>query len=178
MIRMLLVALVLICGMAACVDTNTAKIEQVMQTPLILPEEMSDTTSIINIIRYIKPKSCTSCELDLGIWRIYKKNIQKKFGSSVGVKFIVESKNVKETLRLLSMYNFKDGSFVDSIGLFVRNNKNVAHIGSDVVMLVDNYNNVILIADPCKDVKIRHLTDSVINKYVSSHYETTSEFNI
>ena len=152
--------------MAACVDSNTTKIERVMQNPLNIPIALSDSASIINIIRYVKPKSCTSCELDLGMWRIFNKNIHKKFGDKVAIKFIVETTNVNETVKLLSMYNLKDNCYIDSIGMFSESNPYVSHIGSDVVMIADKQNNVILIGNPCKDIEVQHITDSILNKYV------------
>lgn len=167
-IKTLFIIIFCICSVVACVDSKRTKIERLMRTPLIIPAELSDSTTVINIIRYIKPKSCTSCELDLGMWRIYNKNIYKKFGDRATVKLIVETTNVKETVKLLSMYNFRDDSFVDSIGIFIQDNPNISDIGSDVVMLVDNQKNVILIGNPCKDMEIQHITDSIINEHVFS----------
>ena len=177
MIRTLFIAIFCICSVVACVDSKRTKIERVMRTPLKIPTELSDSTSIINIIRYIKPKSCTSCELDLGMWRIYKKNIHKKFGEKATVKLIVETTNVKETTKLLSMYNFRDDSFVDSIGIFIQNNPNILGIGSDVAMLVDNQKNVILIGNPCRDIEIQHMADSIITERVFSIYNATTVCN-
>lgn len=145
-----------------------------MRTPLKIPTELSDSTTIINILRYIKPKSCTSCELDLGMWRVYKKNIHKKFGNKATLKFIVETANVKEADKLLSMYNFREDSYIDSIGVFIKNNPSISYIGSDVVMLVDKQKNVILIGNPCNDIEIQLITDSIINEYVISLDDTTN----
>ena len=175
MIRTLFIVILCICSAVACVDSNRTKIERLMRTQLKIPAELSDSTSVINIIRYIKPKSCTSCELDLGMWRIYNKNLYKKFGDRATVKFIVETTNVKETVKLLSMYNFRDYSFVDSIGIFIQDNPNISDIGSDVVMLVDNHKNIILIGNPCKDIEIQHIVDSIINEHVISIYNPTND---
>lgn len=170
MIRILSMSIIFVCSMTACVDSNTTKIERAMQNPLNIPTELSDSISVIKIIRYVRPKSCTSCELELGMWRIYDKNIRKKFGDKAAIKFIVETTNVKETVKLLSMYNLNNNSYIDSTGMFTKYNPHISHIGSDVVMVVDKQNNVILIGNPCKDVEIQHITDSVLNKYVFHNY--------
>lgn len=163
-IYLTIIAIVLIFSTTACNGNMSVKVERVMKSPLILPTELSDSNSVMNIIRYVKPKSCTSCELDLGMWRIYRKNLLKQFGNKIGLKFIIDTKNVTEAAKLLRMYKFRDDAWIDSISSFAYNNKAVAAIGSDVVMLVDNKNNVIMIGNPCTDIKIQHVTDSILNQ--------------
>lgn len=167
-IQISIAAIFLSCCLAACFDSKTAKVERVLATPLVLPEELSDTTSLFSIVRYVKPKSCTSCELDLGMWRIYRKNLQRRFKDKVGVKFIVETPKAKEVSKLLSMYKFMDISSIDSTGIFTQNNKAVSDLGFDVVMLVDNKNKVILIGDPSRNTQIQALTDSIVGQQIAT----------
>lgn len=145
-----------------------------MKSPLIIPAEILDSTSIINIVRYVKPRSCTSCELELGKWRIYNRKLHRRYNDRVKIKIIVESNNVYETVRLLSMYGFRDNFLVDSIGSFIKSNPSVSQIGSDVVMVVDKQNKVVLIGNPCNDFEIRNITDSIINEYITALKDTTN----
>jgi len=94
-----------------------------MKSNVCMPNELFDTMSDFKIVRYVRPTSCTSCQLELGLWRVYQKRLHKKFGNKVNVKFIVETQNNKEASRLIKMYNFEQHTYIDTLGNFAENNR-------------------------------------------------------
>lgn len=110
----------LVLNITSCVGNDKfRKVENIMASPVCLPEVLSDTTSIYKIVRYVKPSSCTSCQLNLGMWRILKKRLSKRYDNSVSIKFIIETNDTTDVNRLLSIYKFDGCAYVDSIGDFI-----------------------------------------------------------
>lgn len=134
-----------------------------MNHPVKMPTELLDTFANFKIVRYVKPTSCTSCQLELGLWRVYRKKLQRKFGNNVAINFIIETDNISEVQRLLSMYKFLSNSYIDSLGTFIKDNAHITDIGDDVVMLIDNHNNIKLLGNPCKDDDIAYLIDCMLS---------------
>jgi len=135
-----------------------------------MPLEISDTISPFKLVRYVKPSSCTSCQLELGVWRIYRKKLNNRYGNKIIIKFIIDTNNVNGVTELLSIYNLKNDSYVDSIGEFAKTNKGIDDIGSDVVMFLDNQNKILMVGNPCKNHKIRDLIDSTLTQYIINEH--------
>ena len=116
------------------------------------------------VVRYAKPASCTSCQLQLGQWKMYRRRMENRFGSDVSFFFVIDSDpaeygNVKS---LLSMYGFSNDAFIDTAGIFINNNPAVAPLGRDVTMLNDSQGKIRFIGNPCKSDK----TDSLYQKII------------
>lgn len=68
--------ILLILSISSCSYNNKVrKVENIMKAKVYLPEELFDSTCIFKIVRYVKPTTCTSCQLNLGVWRVFKREI-------------------------------------------------------------------------------------------------------
>lgn len=143
-------------------DTMKDKISNLLTTKLILPSDSCNKDSAYLICRYVKPISCTSCELHLGQWRVYKRKLRKKLGKYAKIQFIIETKDPQQVRDVAEMHNFQDIITIDSTSVFIKDNPTVASIGNDVVMLIDKDNNVIAVGDPSENVKIDSLYTNII----------------
>ena len=135
-------------------ETIGKKIE-LQQTP-------KETTKF-TILRYVNNPACTSCQLKLGEWKIYKRMSNRRFGNIVGFLFICETKNIDETSNLLRTYGFGDDSCVDSINTFYESNGLNPNLGKDVVFLLDSNNKVLAIGNPTNNHAVDSLFVSIID---------------
>lgn len=117
------------------------------------------------ILRYIKPTSCTSCQLQMGMWKMYHKKMSKRFGKKIKIHFIIDTKNYHEAYKLSKTFNFTDNITIDTTGLFVKNNPEIKFLGNDIVMLLDSSFSVIAMGNPCKQDKIDSLYKDIISTY-------------
>lgn len=143
-------------------NTVNEDVRALMSSKLWIPEKISGCKNDYVILRYIKPKSCTSCELDMGRWRVYRRQLENRFKDKVDVFFIVETSNTAEAKRIAAIYNFSHNIIIDSIGAFMNENKTIKPFGNDIVMLMDSTLSVVAVGDPCKGNKIRNLYDSLM----------------
>ncbi len=157
----LAVVLITSCGHDKMID----QVETLMKSNLYLPEECRPNTEY-TVLRYISPKSCTSCQLEMGRWRVYKKRIEKNYQGKVGLLFIIDTDNVKEAKRLTSMYGFSDYIYMDSVGDFLRNNPSIDSFGSDVVMLLDSVGSIVAVGNPVKDERASKLYENMVSNHV------------
>lgn len=139
--------------------------EAVMETidkeiVLVGREKYSD--SEFTIFRYVEKPSCTSCQLQLGQWRVYRRRLKQKYGDKVSIFFIVNTENRKEAQRVLEMNEFDDVSYIDAKEEFKSINKLNKILGKDIVMLLKN-NRVVCIGNPCKDIEVDSLYQVLIN---------------
>ena len=150
----------------SCINNKLQEdVERLMDTKLWFPTNIYNDNIEFVILRYIKPTSCTSCELEMGRWRVFRRQVENKYGGKVGIRFIIESKNTVEIKRIVSIYNFTDNTYVDSLGEFARNNVEINPFGKDVVMLLDEKKSVVAIGNPCKENRSNALYDRIINSH-------------
>jgi hypothetical protein len=96
------------------------------------------------------------------MWRVYKKRLNKVFGDKVNIKFIISTKKIDEVTQLITMYQFHSNVYIDSVGTYINDNNELTGLGSDVVVLTDQQNRVLLIGNPCKNYKIQCTIDSIL----------------
>jgi len=141
------------------------KVENLMKSDLWIPEGCHGNTEY-TVLRYIRPKSCTSCQLEMGRWRVYQKHLEKTYNGRVSVFFIVDTNNVKEAERLTSMYGFSGQTYMDSVGDFIRHNPAIDFFGSDVVVLLDSLGSIVAVGNPVKENKAYGLYEDMVNNSV------------
>ncbi len=125
--------------------------------------EIDTTHGHYTVLRYVKPLSCTSCQLKMDIWKRYRDRITDKFGDKVNIMFIVEAASPSEVKTLMRVHGFEAQTHVDTAGVFIRDNEDVEPLGRDVVMLLDSDKTIRFIGDPSKSYK----ADSVYNGIIS-----------
>lgn len=112
-------------------NTVNEDVRALMSSKLWIPEKISGCKNDYVILRYIKPKSCTSCELDMGRWRVYRRQLENRFKDKVDVFFIIETSNTAEAKRIAATYNFSHNIIIDSIGAFMNENKTIKPFGDE-----------------------------------------------
>ena len=116
------------------------------------------------LIRYVENPGCTSCQLQLGQWRVYRKKLELKYKDAVRLSFVVKSDNLKELDRVLGINKFDDITVVDSLGLFRSTNNLNKILGKDIVMLLDSTDKVLCMGNPCEDEVIDSIYESMFLK--------------
>lgn len=128
--------------------------------------EITDTinkdSTQFTILRYIDNPLCTSCQLKLGEWKIYKRKLKKIFNDRVDIYFLCETKNIEEAQFLFKIYNFK--AVVDSSLNFYEFNDINPSLGNDIVFLLDSTNTVLSIGNPNDNIKIDSLFTNIISE--------------
>lgn len=130
--------------------------------PYQFPKE--DSCCRYMILRYVENPSCSSCQLKLGIWRVYYRKLKNKYGNQIGMHFIIRTNRVKETNHLLDMYGFYEKSSVDSIFDLYSILELDPILGSDITILLDDNNKIIGFGNPCEDIKIDSLFHQIFEK--------------
>lgn len=118
------------------------------------------------IFRYIKINSCTSCQLQIGQWRVYKKKLKNRYHDNVKILFLIDTKNAEEAEKIVSMYHFSENVVIDTLGEFSSLNPHILPLEKDVVMLLDNNFSVKAIGNPCRYYKIDSIYNDIINSNV------------
>lgn len=121
-----------------------------------------DDSTQFTILRYVDNPSCTSCQLKLGEWKVYRKKLKKKFGDKVNLYFLCETKNIEDARFLLKMYGFDNVAVVDSSMNFYETHDLNPILGKDVVFLLDSTNTILSIGNPNENLKIDSLFTSII----------------
>ncbi len=137
-----------------CRNSNhvSQSVQRLMDTELNTDLEIDTTHGHYTVLRYVKPLSCTSCQLKMDIWKRYRDRTADRFGDKVNILFVVEAESPSEVK-----------THVDTAGVFIRDNEDVEPLGRDVVMLLDSDKKVKFIGDPSKSYK----ADSVYNEIIS-----------
>lgn len=135
-------------------------VEQLMASEITLPEACGHGNYYI--VRYIRPRSCTSCELEMGKWRVYKRRLQNRH-DDVRFFFVIETKNVGDAENLISIYKFADDSFVDTCAAFIKENPLIEKFGNELVMLMDSTRAVMAVGDPVNNPEAYDLFERVIS---------------
>lgn len=128
---------------------------------LVTLDTISKNSSQFTILRYVDNPLCSSCQLKLGEWKIYKKKLRKSFKDRVDIYFLCETKNIEETNYLFKIYDFK--ATVDSSLNFYKSNDINPLIGKDIVFLLDSTNTILSIGNPNDNVKINSLFSNIMS---------------
>lgn len=134
-----------------------------MKSELVLPSLINDSETEYTLFRYIKPKSCTSCQLQMGKWRIYKRRLEKKYGDRVRLFFLIDTSVPDEVQKLIEIYKFKNNSIIDSTHNFVKANPLIKQFEDELIMLLDRNDKIILIGNPFENTKIDSLYRQIID---------------
>ncbi len=140
--------------------------KSVMETidkEIVLIGVKGSNESEFKIVRYVEKPSCTSCQLQCGQWKVYRRKLKRKYGDRVSINFIINTDNVKEAQKVLAMNKFEDISCIDIKGEFKSKNNLNGSLGKDIVMLLNKNNRVLCIGNPCNDLKIDSLYQVLIN---------------
>lgn len=148
-----------------CRNSNhvSQSVQRLMDTELNTDLEIDTTHGHYTVLRYVKPLSCTSCQLKMDIWKRYRDRTADRFGDKVNILFVVEAESPSEVKTLMRVHGFEAQTHVDTAGVFIRDNEDVEPLGRDVVMLLDSDKKVKFIGDPSKSYK----ADSIFNGIIS-----------
>lgn len=105
------------------------------------------------IIRYIDNPVCTSCQLHMGDWRVYRRRMQNAFGDGIDYVFVINTTNTDEARDILEMYDFDDHAIVGKDISLIENNGLTDDLGKDFVLLLDSARRVVSIGNPCETPK-------------------------
>lgn len=105
------------------------------------------------IIRHIDNPVCTSCQLHMGDWRVYRRRMQNAFGDGIDYVFVINTTNTDEARDILEMYDFDDHAVVGKNLLFIKQNGLTDDLGKDFVLLLDSARRVVSIGNPCETPK-------------------------
>jgi hypothetical protein len=124
-------------------------------------------SSEFTILRFVSHPSCTSCQLKLGVWKVYHKRLTRRFGDKIGLRFICETKNIKEANTLFDMYGYSNIATVDTVVNFYSSNGLNPDLGDDVVFLLDSCNTILSIGNPNDNIRV----DSLFNEIISGNFK-------
>lgn len=154
---------------SSCGNTNMKeRVENIIGKKIWIPQELINGEPPIKVVRYVRTSSCTSCKLELGLWRVYRKKLQNKFGENIQLNFIVDTKRREEATPLLSMYGFNNLSVIDTAGMFGLHNPKISDLGDDIVVIIDHADKVLMIGNPCKNHSIELAIDSIMNDILNN----------
>ena len=138
-------------------------VRRLIDSELNIDLNIDTTRGHYTILRYVKPLSCTACQLQMDIWKRYKSRIVNRFDDKVNILFIVEAESPAEVKTLMRVHGFESETHVDTAGVFLRDNEDFKPLGRDVVILLDSDKRIKFIGDPNKSYK----ADSVYNEIIS-----------
>ncbi len=144
-------------------DTVSRSVERLIGSRINTGIDIDTTDGHYTVLRYVKPLSCTSCQLQMGVWKIYRRKMANRFGDRVDIRFIVEAPSSDEVRNVVRVYGFETDTYVDSVGRFLQENDDFRALGNDVVILLDSARTIKFIGDPCQSYK----ADSIYHKIIS-----------
>lgn len=144
-------------------DAVSRSVERLIGSELNTRLDIDTADGHYTVLRYVKPLSCTSCQLQMGVWKIYKRKMANRFGDRVDIRFIVEAPSSEKVKNVVRVYGFEPDTYVDSVGLFLQDNVDFKALGNDVVVLLDSAKTIRFIGDPCQS----HKADSIYNEIIS-----------
>lgn len=151
-------------ALTGCKKNNSAIYDTIGQK--IELDICKDDSVQFTILRYVDNPSCTSCQLKLGEWKVYRRKLKNKFGNKVNLYFLCETPNIEDAKLLFKIYGFENNAVVDSSINFYENYNLNPILGKDVVFLLDSTNTILSIGDPNKNLKI----DSLFTNIILGHF--------
>ena len=154
----LILILTLIVVTGTFTSCNNNRIENAVRSTLgktiSMPYEVQDSTiRKFTIIRYLDNPVCTSCQLHMGEWRIYRRQVQRTYGDSINFVFIISTKNPVEAKSILSMYKFDRDAIIGDNLSFCKDNGLTEDLGKDFVLLIDADKRIVSIGNPWESQK-------------------------
>ena len=127
---------------------------------------MSNRTK--KIVVFADTTLCTSCYIkQMPNWYNLINFVKRKYGDSVEFCFIINSREqeLEDILRTLKYVGFDYPSFVDTLSVFRKVNKNIPDNNLFHSFLLDESNNVVMVGNPQQNPKIK----KILFKYLESH---------
>lgn len=121
------------------------------------------STSRFTVLRIVDNPTCTSCQLKMGEWRVFRRQIQKDYGHNIDFRFVINTSNKDEALQLLKLYKFDQNSIIETDSKFCSENSISADLGNDFVLLLDSAKTVIFIGNPCESPKAEKIFNGIFS---------------
>ncbi|SEK19796.1 hypothetical protein [Parapedobacter koreensis] len=168
---------VLFVGFAACKDSKKASAEKLVTEwigkEIIFPpgsdcSKMGEDTPCPNlshtpykVLVYTDSVGCTSCRLNLHVWKAYMEEIDTLASGKVDFLFYFQPKNRKELDHLLKRDKFEHTVFIDEKGEISQIN-NFPEEMEYQSFLLDRENNVLSVGNPVMNTKMWEVYKQVI----------------
>lgn len=127
------------------------------------------TSSNLKVVVYHDSTACATCAVDkIFIWERYIQ-ATSKFQGKIKFYFIFFTKckeDMKELRRIVFADKFNYPIFLDTIGIFERENPHLPLRASMHTFILDKDNKVILVGDPLNNHKLDSLYRFVFDKYL------------
>lgn len=114
------------------------------------------------ILLYTDSNGCTSCKLNLSMWKVYMKEIDSVMPNRIEFLFYFQPKNTKELSHLLKRDRLETPVFIDDKGEISRIN-NFPKKMEYQCFLLDHDNKVLSIGNPAINPKIWEVYKRIFN---------------
>jgi hypothetical protein len=134
----------------------------------ILKDSVSNNKNY-KILFYIDSTGCTSCKLQLHIWKLYI----EKFKSEVDFLFYFHPKNEKSLMTILRHSQFSHPVYIDNENKLNKLN-NLPDNPQYQCFLINSNNEVISIGNPVNNIRIEELYEQIISGEISAKLPITT----
>lgn len=120
----------------------------------------------IKIVIFSDSTICSPCAIkSIGSWDHYIQLSQNsKGGLQLFFIFVQNKKNINSLLYTLKEYFFDYPVYVDTLGIFQKDNPHLSENTKLHTFLLDENNNVILVGNPTHSLKLKELYDKIIGE--------------
>ena len=120
----------------------------------------------IKIVIFSDSTICSPCAIkSIGSWYHYIQLSQNsKGGLQLFFIFVQNKKNINSLLYTLKEYFFDYPVYIDTLGIFQKDNPHLSENTKLHTFLLDENNNVILVGNPTHSLKLKELYDKIIGE--------------
>lgn len=119
------------------------------------------------VVYYVDSVGCTSCKLQLPLWKAFIRDVEKFTPSTVGIRLILCPKDLNDLLYTLKYHNFKYPVCIDLDDSFNKVN-HLSSIPDFQTFLLDKDNRIVAIGNPIHNAKIKELFLKIIGGETSA----------
>lgn len=170
----------LLLWLVGCQENKHRAVEKIvtewMGKEIVFPEEATawymgkDTALAVKnkapfrVLVYTDSVGCTSCKLNLTLWKYYIAEMDSIAPGQVNFSFYFQPKNKKELAHLLRRDRFEQVVFLDERGMLKKQNRLAAEMEYQCFLL-DQQNKVVAIGNPTLNPKLWDIYKGAVVEY-------------
>lgn len=166
--------------------SNAKKVDRMLKTLKSTPIQFEENSFVIcrngvndktvsldeaqfKMICFVDSQECSPCILkDAYLWNGYV-NVFKS--GEVAFLYVVSSKTVDAVRSQIRESGFSQNFYIDTLGKFKHENRQIPESSVYHTFLVDKDNNVLLVGNPAKNKHIEKLFFEIVNKELGTEYK-------